>query len=126
MTSIMRCLAFVLAIFSSTAAFAGPLPEGFRPGGKLIVYADGERVEVPMHVESPRRQVGQWSRKDVSGEWVLEVAVKMDPDPEIVYAASALDLGAPSTFGFIFSQAIAPTATPGAVQHSHSGLGKDF
>ena len=44
----------------------------------------------------------------------------LDPDPQIVYAASVIDFGAASTFGFVFQQGIVPTAAPGIVSHSHS------
>jgi hypothetical protein len=44
----------------------------------------------------------------------------LNPDPVIVYAASVIDFGAPSVFGFVFQQPIVPTPTPGVVSHSHS------
>ncbi len=49
----------------------------------------------------------------------------MDPDPQIIYAASVIDFGTPSTFGFIFSQGIVATAAPGTASHSHSSSTTD-
>jgi hypothetical protein len=44
-----------------------------------------------------------------------------DPDPVITYSFAVTDFGAPSTFGFIFSQPIVATSTPGVVDASLSG-----
>jgi hypothetical protein len=54
------------------------------------------------------------------GEWRVFVAAELNPDPDITYAVAVTDFGAPSTFGFIFSQPIVPTSTPGIVSHTHS------
>jgi hypothetical protein len=45
----------------------------------------------------------------------------LDPDPSITYSFAVTDFGAPSTFGFIFSQPIGLTSTPGVVDASLSG-----
>jgi hypothetical protein len=45
----------------------------------------------------------------------------LDPDPAITYGIAVLDFGAPSTFGFVFSQPIAPFGAPGVVDASLSG-----
>jgi hypothetical protein len=47
--------------------------------------------------------------------------VVFDPDPSITYSFAVTDFGAPSTFGFIFSQGIVPTSTPGVVDASLAG-----
>jgi hypothetical protein len=60
-----------------------------------------------------------------NAEFDIDLSVFLDPDPDIVYAASVIDFGAPTTFGFIFQQAIAPTSTPGTVSHSHSSSTTD-
>jgi len=46
--------------------------------------------------------------------------IKLDPDPQISYASAIVDVGAASTFNFVFSQGIVPTATPGFASHTHS------
>jgi len=44
----------------------------------------------------------------------------LDPDPQIVYSSTITDIGAPSTFSFVFSQAIVATAAPGLADHTMS------
>lgn len=56
---------------------------------------------------------------------IITLNLFMDPDPQIVYAMSVIDFGAPSTFGFIFSLGIAATPTPGTATHSHSSSTTD-
>jgi hypothetical protein len=55
----------------------------------------------------------------------ITLDASLDPDPQIVYAASVIDFGSASTFGFVFQQAIVPTATPGSVSHTHSSSTTD-
>ncbi len=57
---------------------------------------------------------------DPANDWSMTLNIVLDPDPQIVYAMSVLDFGAPTTFGFIFQQVIAATGAPGLVSHSHS------
>jgi hypothetical protein len=45
---------------------------------------------------------------------------QLDPDPQIVYSSTITDIGAPSTFNFVFSQAIVPTLAPGLADHTMS------
>ena len=44
----------------------------------------------------------------------------LDPDPQIVYSSTITDIGAPSTFSFVFSQAIVLTPAPGLADHTMS------
>ena len=62
---------------------------------------------------------------DPANEWSITLSASLDPDPQIIYAASVIDFGAPTTFGFVFSQAIVPTPAPGLVTHSHSSSTTD-
>jgi hypothetical protein len=55
----------------------------------------------------------------------LTLNLYMKPDPQIVYASSVIDFGTPSTFGFIFSQGIVPTSTPGTASHTYSASATD-
>ncbi len=59
------------------------------------------------------------------GEWRVTISAFFDPDPTIIYAISVLDFGAPSSFAFVFSQPILPTAAPGQVNASLSGSTTD-
>jgi hypothetical protein len=62
---------------------------------------------------------------DPNNEWSITISGFFDPDPQIVYAASVIDFGTPTNFGFVFSQAIVPTTAPGTVSHSHSSSTTD-
>jgi hypothetical protein len=62
---------------------------------------------------------------DPSNDWSVTINAFLDPDPQIVYAASIIDFGAPTTFGFVFQQAIVPTPAAGLVSHSHSSSTTD-
>lgn len=55
----------------------------------------------------------------------ITLDASLDPDPQIVYAASVIDFGTASTFGFVFQQVIVPTAAPGSVSHSHASSTTD-
>jgi PEP-CTERM motif len=60
----------------------------------------------------------KWGSELLGAE--ITVSAFLDPDPSILYAASVIDFGAPSTFGFIFIQPIVATAAPGVATHTHS------
>jgi len=45
----------------------------------------------------------------------------LNGDPSISFGTSAVDFGAPSTFGYVFQQSIVPTAAPGIASSSLSG-----
>ena len=44
---------------------------------------------------------------------------------QIIYASSVIDFGAPSSFGFIFSQGIVATPAPGTASHTYSASATD-
>ena len=62
---------------------------------------------------------------DPANEWQITLNAYLDPDPQIIYAMSVIDFGAPSVFGFIFAQTIAATPAPGVVLHSESSSTTD-
>lgn len=49
-------------------------------------------------------------------EWEITVTAFLDPDPSIIYGLAVTDFGAPTTFGFSFTQGIVPTPAPGVVR----------
>lgn len=107
-------LALVLPLALPAVANAVSAPEA------SFVIDDGNTV-IPIGVtEMPDGSFEidnwQWSNAEVQ----VTLSAFLDPDPVILYAASVVDFGAPSNFGFIFSMPIAPTAAPGTVSHTHS------
>src|SRR5262249_60385159 len=49
-----------------------------------------------------------------------DFSVTRSPDPRITYRGTIVDIGAPSTFNFIFAQAIVNTAAPGIASNTLS------
>ena len=69
--------------------------------------------------------LGDWTVVTLGGDVITldgtgPDATMLDPDPQIVYGSTVIDNGAPSTFNFVFSQAIVATAAPGIVSHTLS------
>jgi hypothetical protein len=71
---------------------------------------------------------GQWIVENYTwsnGEGQITLNAALDPDPQIVYAASVIDFAGPSVFGFVFGLPIVATPAPGIVTHSESSSTTD-
>lgn len=103
-----------LALLLSSPALATPVMQVFINGSEMDIANVGNlTVEQEGDITFM-----QWQM--TTGEFQVDVSVVLDPDPVITYAGSVIDFGSPTTFGFVFSQAIVPTAAPGTVTHTHS------
>jgi len=114
------CARRSLAVALASVALAGPASAGevLTPIARCLV--DGTSIEMPVTADP---STGGWLIDNwyySSAEVQITLSALLDPDPQIVYAASVIDFGAPSSFGFVFQQAIVPTPAPGSVSHSHS------
>jgi hypothetical protein len=104
----------LIAFLVGSPAAATPLMQVFINGTEMDIQNVGQlTVETEGDVTFM-----QWQM--TTAEIQVDVSVILDPDPIITYAGSVLDFGAPTTFGFVFQQAIVPTAAPGTVTHTHS------
>lgn len=116
---VVCCLAAIALLLGSLPAHAVSLDVSFT--------ADG--YSVPVLIQSDPNSdisfVDQFQVTDPNGGWELTINALLDPDPQIVYAVSVQDFGAPSTFGFTFLQPIVPVAAPGTVSHQHSSSTTD-
>ena len=52
---------------------------------------------------------------------ITDLDLTLDTDPVITFGSAVLDIGAPSSFGFIFQQIIVPTSAPGVATASITG-----
>jgi hypothetical protein len=50
-----------------------------------------------------------------------DLDLTLDPDPSITFGTTVTDVGAPSSFSFVYQQAITPTAAPGTATASLQG-----
>jgi hypothetical protein len=95
-------------------------------GPTLSILVDGVATGTITAVEDPN--TGEWFVENYfwsGAEGQITLNAAMDPDPQIVYAASVIDFGAPSIFGFVFAMPIVPTAAPGIATHDHSSSTTD-
>jgi hypothetical protein len=100
----------------------------------VTLVIDGESISAPMPAPTSDGNIeGYWVVSECVGacdngpgdEYWLDLNLFMDPDPQIIYASSVIDFGAPSSFGFIFSQGIVPTPAPGTASHTYSASATD-
>jgi hypothetical protein len=116
-----RLRAPVFAI--SSLALAGPA-FATTVGHMVQVFVDGMGFTVPLEPVSDKGDVfGSYFM--LEDEFRIQLQVYMNPDPDIVYAVAVTDFGAPSSFGFIFFQAIVPVPTPGTVTNTFSSSTTD-
>lgn len=121
----MKRLLVLIAVmtgFGSTAAVATSLPYlAFWSG------SDGRDLkEIPYYQdEMGRYRVDEFSY--ATNEYSLRLYdVILDPDPSIAYGLTVTDLGAPSSFAFLFLTPIVPTGSPNVVTGSITGGLTDF
>jgi hypothetical protein len=95
-------------------------------GTPIVVSETYDTGSGNWYVEDWQMSNPGWDDEDPeTQDWQITLNAYYDYDPEIIYAMAVLDFGAPTTFGFIFSQAIAPTPAPGLVSHSESSSTTD-
>src|SRR5262245_55281547 len=112
-------LALALAVTSFLLAPAPALADSIPPS--IAVTLDGTVIGNP--VATLDQATGHWIIENYyyyGPEAQITMNLEFDPDPTISYGMAVIDFGAPSVFGFIFGQAILPTAAPGIVTHSES------
>ena len=114
--------ALVLAIIASPAAAIIEIEkEDF-----VHVIVDGVATSIDLEIiDGKGTAIADNVFLSLPGEYEITISAMLDPDPQIGYAAAVTDFGAPSTFGFAFSQFIVPTAAPGVASHSHSSSTTD-
>ncbi|MBW2271349.1 MAG: PEP-CTERM sorting domain-containing protein [Deltaproteobacteria bacterium] len=102
--------------FAGSAAAVAITP----PTAQLVIDGDRDNATaIPVSENSDGTFfIENWQSS--TAEYSISLNAGFDPDPDIVYAGSVIDFGAPTSFGFIFSQGIVATATPGSVFHTHS------
>lgn len=101
----------------------------------VTIVVDGNPIPFPMPLPDVdgNISISGWHYTDCVGpcdggagdELDLTLSFLLKPDPQIIYASSVIDFGAPSTFGFIFSQGIVATAAPGTASHTYSASTTD-
>ena len=124
----LRLLGTFVAGIGLVASFGAPASGAtIAPTVTLMLETGGVQssVDIPVTVDSTTgiATVEGWSM--TTAQWSITLNAELDPDPSIIYAASVIDFGAPTTFGFIFIQGIVPTAAPGLVDHTHSSSTTD-
>lgn len=117
-----------IALLLSAPASAAP---------SLWLHSDGSSWNLSGWLQSGEQACGQadiycledWNTGLMSSPpsefEITDLDLVFDPDPSIVYASHVIDHGAPSSFNFVFFQAIVPTATPGNVFHTFSASSTD-
>ncbi len=118
-------LACTAACLLCVALLATPSSAGTLNTTEVGVVVDGEAFFAPIELDDKGVGIVEQFVHEKPGEWKVTLNALLDPDPEILYAASVIDFGAPSSFGFLFSQAIVPTTAPGIVSHTHSSSTTD-
>ncbi len=119
MKSVAFAVALGLVLALSTPAVAA------RHSPFAVLTVDGEApIIVPVESNQDGGIIDNFMASQ-PGEWEVTINGFFDPDPTIIYAISVLDFGAPSSFSFVFSQPIVPTAAPGVVTASLSGSTTD-
>jgi hypothetical protein len=114
-------LTALLALLLGSTAYAGNIPANFS--GRMTV--DGVGYDLPVYIdENTGYGVIDWYYPNE--EFECHLYVSMNPDPEITYALTATDFGAPSTFNFSFTQSIVPIGNPNTVSASVGGTLSDF
>jgi hypothetical protein len=121
--SVLRSACLLLPFALSTAPALAA--ETLQPTISILV--DGSSAgSIPLSLDA---EGVAWVADEVSlvddGEWAIALDASLDPDPQITYGLVVTDFGAPTTFGFIFSLPIVPTAAPGSVTHGFSSLTVD-
>lgn len=110
-----------LALFATGQAQAAVLQ---------VIVDGGAPITIPVTPDpnSDISYIGNWSSAEgrhvykwQNGEAGLEVSGHLDPDPMIAYGIAVTDFGAPSSFQFLFSSPIVPTAAPTVVDASITG-----
>lgn len=95
-----------------------------------LFIADDQRFEIPVVLGSDKKSwvIGEngegWSHEEAG--WECTIGGTLNPDPSIAYGIAAIDLGAPSLFGFFFFTPIVPTGSPNTVTASIVGGLTDF
>lgn len=100
--------------------------DGFDPdGNETVVWKDlSQAIKVN---SSGVGVISNWSwtcsetQCTDGGFRVDDLDVTLDPDPVITFGSSVLDVGAPSTFTFVFMQGILATQAPGSATSSLQG-----
>jgi hypothetical protein len=116
-------LAAVLAMSFGGAASAGMVDASFHAHMSI----DGVPYELPVVIdENTGYGIVDWYIEGAGDDgYTCQLYVSMNPDPEVTYAISVLDFGAPSVFSFSFGQTIVPIGNPNQVAASIGGTLSD-
>jgi hypothetical protein len=94
--------------------------------GSIGITVGDEEVTLPFEIIQDGKVTvfdfqGQQSVGGEDGVIIQSVNASFDPDPFIGYALAVVDVGAPSTFGFVFATPIVPLVAPGTITSGYSG-----
>ncbi len=125
----LHCIAALLLLLAPTPALAVTVATMTVDGGLPVAIAatgvDSEGATFWENITVSNPGFNSSDPNDPANEWQITLNAYMDPDPQIIYAMSVIDFGAPSVFGFIFGQSIVSTPAPGVVSHSESSSTTD-
>lgn len=118
-------------VLASTLLIAGS-SAGDPIGSDVVMVVDGRSFDIPLITDEqgvtvldaescPLSQAPDECTYRMSGRWLVQISAELDSDPSISYGVSVIDFGAPSSFSFLFTQAVLPQTAPGVVTASLSG-----
>jgi hypothetical protein len=122
---LLTAVVAVCALFNGSNAQAGEIPT-------LLISIDGESPTEPIPVHEvdgvfriglpPTDPEEEPSFTWGNGEGSINMSGELDPDPSIIFGASATDFGAPSNFSFTYILPLSPqVSNPSRVFDSFSG-----
>jgi hypothetical protein len=106
--------------FATTLLFGVQTAQaGEIPSSQLVVTIDGAPRGVQLTPDG--KTLVADNVEIVTEEARITISAVLDPDPQIVFAITVVDMGAPSSFGFLLTQPITPTTAPSVVSSVLSG-----